>query len=156
MSDHAHKLQQLLDELGPITDEVVLIEQLTPQAWLLALDDGDSAMAVKLDESTGVVTLSRELGRPLESMRQRVYEALLTYNGLAGLHGGIRMALREPGGAVLQEFDFHLHGMQLDTLRQIVQDFNRKASAWEEIIESAEPPEAEPGLNTPDWDALRV
>jgi hypothetical protein len=156
MIEHAEHLNHLLDELGPTTEEVVLIEQVAPDAWLLAMGEGDAAIAVRLDEATGIATLSCELGRPQETVRERVYEALLTYNGLAGLHGGIRMALREAGGPVLQEFDVPLRGLELATLRQIVQDFTRKASAWEEIIESAEPPELDEGLSSPSWDALKV
>ncbi len=86
-------------------------------------------MAIKLDEITGVVTLSCDLGRPQEAVRERVYEALLTYNGLSELHGGIRMALREPGGAVMQEFDIHAHTLNMELLSQIVLDFSGKAAA---------------------------
>jgi hypothetical protein len=156
MSESIERLNQLLDELGPSTEEVVLIEQVAPQAWLLAVGEGDSAIAVRLDEALGMVTLSRELGRPQEATRERIYEALLTYNGLAALHGGVRMALREAEGPVLQEFDVPLRGLELATLRRIVQDFMLKSSAWEEIIESAEPPELEESVSAPAWEALKV
>jgi hypothetical protein len=156
MTTSLEHLGAMLDELGPATPEVVLIEQATPNTWLIALEEGGAALAVKLDESTDVVTLSCELGRPQESVRERVYEALLIYNGLSALHGGIRMALREPAGVVLQEFDVHLQTLDVDGLRRIVQDFSRKAAAWEEIIESAEPPAADDALQGASWEALRV
>ena len=42
MTEHAERLNQLLDELGPSTEEVVLIEQVAPDAWLLAMGEGDA------------------------------------------------------------------------------------------------------------------
>jgi len=155
MIEHAERLGSMLDELGPSTDEIVLIEQISPQAWLLALEEGGAAIAVRIDEATGVVTFSCELGRPQEAMRLRVYEALLTYNGLGDLHGGVRMGLRSPGDVVLQEFDSHIQSLNLTMLRQIIQDFSSKASAWEEIIESAEPEELDEALEAAPFYAIR-
>ncbi len=156
MQDHSERLQLLIDELGPSTDSVVLIEQLTPETWLIALDDNESAIALRLAADTGVITLSCELGRPQEQDRYRIYEALLTYNGLAELHGGIRMALREPNGVVIQEFDAHSQQLDINLLRQVIEDFGKKASAWEAIIEAGEPPEIDRGLQDASWAALRV
>jgi hypothetical protein len=155
MTPHSENLQLLLDELGPSTDAIVLIEQATPLMWLIVVEGYASAFALRLDDTRGIVTLTAELGRPQEATQFRIYEALLTYNGLADLHGGVRMALREPGGPVVQEFDAHLPTLQLDGLRQLLLDFSRKASAWEEIIESAEPPELD-DIQSPGWEALRV
>ncbi len=113
-------------------------------------------MALRLDEESGLVTLACELGRPQPDTQHRIYEALLTYNGLAELHGGIRMGIREPGGAVVQEFDFHIQTLLLNSLRQIILDFSRKAQAWEEIIESAEPSIWDTDTQGLNWDGLRV
>ena len=156
MQDHTERLQLLIDELGPSTDSIVLVEQITTATWLIALDDNESAIALRLAPDTGVVTLSCELSRPQEQDRFRVYEALLTYNGLAELHGGIRMALREPNGVVIQEFDLQSQQLDLSLLRQVIEDFGRKASAWEAIIEAREPPELDARMQGTSWDALRV
>jgi hypothetical protein len=153
---HAQRMQLLLDELGPSTSEVVLIEQLAPSLWLMALDAYETPIALRLDEATGVLTLSCEIGRPQESTRYRIYESLLTYNGLSDLHGGIRMALQEPDGMVLQQFDIQCESLQLDQLRQLIFDFSQKASAWEEIIESAEPPDLDEPHEGPLWEATLV
>jgi hypothetical protein len=40
-------------------------------------------------------------------------------------------------------------------LRQIIQDFSSKASAWEEIIESAEPEELDEALEAAPFYAIR-
>lgn len=156
MTTSIDNLNALLNELGPAASEVTLIEQISPTQWLIALDDFESAIALRIDQDTGVITLACELGRPQESEQFRIYEALLTYNGLAELHGGIRMALRGPGGMVLQEFDIHLQYLDLDLLRKLINDFAKKASAWEEIIESAEAPEVDEGLQSDSWNGLRV
>lgn len=156
MTTSTENLNALLNELGPAASEVILIEQISPTQWLIALDDFESAIALRIDKDTGVITLACELGRPQESEQFRIYEALLTYNGLAELHGGIRMALRGPGGMVLQEFDIHLQYLDLDLLRKLINDFAKKASAWEEIIESAEAPEVDEGLQNEAWNGLRV
>lgn len=145
-----------MNELGPVAQEIVLIEQVSPTQWLIALDDFESALGLRLEAATGIATLSCELGRPQESEQLRIYEALLTYNGLAELHGGIRMALRGSGGMVLQEFDIPLHNLDLELLRQLINDFAKKASAWEEIIESAEAPEVDESLGVGAWNSLRV
>jgi hypothetical protein len=121
---------------------------------LLALESYESAIALRLDEETGVVTLSCELGRPAEESQLSIYEALLVYNSLAPLHGGIRMALREPGGVILQEFDTSIDSLQIEQWMNLILDFSKKASAWEEIIESAQIPDLE-DLENPSWDILR-
>jgi hypothetical protein len=38
MTTSLEHLGAMLDELGPATPEVVLIEQATPNAWLIALE----------------------------------------------------------------------------------------------------------------------
>lgn len=134
--------------------EVLLIEQVTPQLCLLALETYESAIALRLDEDTGILTLSCELGRPQEEEQFKIYEALLIYNSLAPIHGGIRMALREPGGAILQEFDAPLGSLQIEQWMNLIIDFSKKASAWEEIIESAETPVLG-DLEDPSWNVLR-
>ena len=156
MNTPLETLISLLDELGPTMEKLVLIEQATTNSWLIVLDDFESALSLRLDAETNRVTLSCELGRPQEETRLRIYEALLTYNGLAELHGGIRMALREPGGVVIQEFDIQLERLDLNLLRQILEDFSNKAAAWEQIIESADTPEPDDKLQGPSWDALRA
>jgi hypothetical protein len=156
MDHHTEKFSLLMDELGPSSASIVLIEQAAPQVWLLALDQFESAISLRLDAETGCVTLSCELGRPQEEERYRIYEALLTYNGLAELHGGIRMALREPNGVVIQEFDIQVQRLDLNLLNQVISDFCKKASAWEQIIESAETTPFDTSMQGPAWDALRA
>jgi len=154
MSSYAEQFQTLIEKLGPAMSEVLLIEQVSPQLVLLALESYESAIALRLDEETGVVTLSCELGRPAEESQLSIYEALLVYNSLAPLHGGIRMALREPGGVILQEFDTSIASLQIEQWMNLILDFSKKASAWEEIIESAEIPDLE-DFENPAWDVLR-
>ena len=137
-------------------NEIVLIEKATPQTWLLAIEERGFVIALRLDEDTGVLTLTCELGRPQESMRLRVYEALLTYNGFSSLHGGLRMGLRDPGHTIMQEFDTHIQNLDVRILQQMILDFINKASIWEEIIESAEPQELEEALEAAPFYAIKV
>jgi ABC-type uncharacterized transport system permease subunit len=156
MTQRLQRMQLLMDELGPTTSEVVLVEQLSPGTWLVALDGDDTTISIRLDEQTGIVTLSCEVGRPQEATRYRIYESMLTYNGLSDLHGGIRMALQAPDGMVLQQFDIQCESLHLEQWSQLIRDFSLKASAWEEIIESAEPFDLEEPLEGPLWEATLV
>lgn len=155
MSTPIERLNLVIEELGPSTEAIVLIEQAAPRLWLVVMED-DSVIGLRLDEDRGTLTLSCELGRPQDAVKHRVHEALLSYNGLSDLHGGVRMALREPGGPVVQEFDIQVASLQTDEFRALILDFCRKASAWEEIIESAEPEELDEALHTETWRGLRV
>jgi hypothetical protein len=154
MSTYQEQFNSFIERLGPAMSEVLLIEQVSPQLCLLALETYESAIALRLDEDTGILTLSCELGRPQEEAQFKIYEALLIYNSLSPLHGGIRMALREPGGAIVQEFDAPLGSLQIEQWMNLIIDFSKKASAWEEIIESSETPELE-DLEDPSWNVLR-
>lgn len=154
MNDYQAQFTSFIEKLGPAMSEILLIEQVTPQLCLLALETYESAIALRLDEDTGTLTLSCELGRPQEEEQFKIYETLLIYNSLAPIHGGIRMGLREPGGAILQEFDAPLGSLQIEQWMNLIVDFSKKASAWEEIIESAETPVLE-DLEDPSWNVLR-
>jgi len=156
MGDYTEKLNTLLSELGTSTQSVIQIEEAAPNLWLIALDNFDSAIALRLDSETGTITFSCELGRPREEVRALVYETLLTYNALAELHGGVRMGLREPGGSVIQEFDIALSRLDLFLMRHVLEDFSNKAAAWEDIIESSEPAEVQTKLTETGWAGLRV
>lgn len=154
MSFYEEQFNMLIEKLGPAMSEVLLIEQISSQLFLLALERDESAIALRLDKDTGVATLSCELGRPPEETQLQIYEALLLYNSLAPMHGGIRMALREPDGVILQEFDTPLASLQVDQWKNLILDFSKKASAWEEIIESAEAPVLVEQADS-SWDVLR-
>jgi hypothetical protein len=156
MPTYSEQVSTFLDQLTPNTPELVMLEKMSPYFWLIAIEGYDSAISLSVDDETGIITLASELGQPREETRFQTYETLLCYNGLAELHGGIRMGLREPAGAITQEFSFPIQTLELEKLQSILRDFAQKASAWESLIESAEPLTPEESLATFPQDFLKA
>jgi hypothetical protein len=124
---------QLMSEIGPLLDLVGVVESDDGQAWLLIVDDED-ALSVELDDARGCLVIAAEVGTPGEAGRAQLYELLLAYNALWDVSGGIRMALDEPGGGVLQLLDLPAEGLDPSQLADVLARFLEIRLGWMQVV----------------------
>ena len=130
------QFQLLMQELGPLSDAVTAIDQVGEDTWLLAYGPEDIVVAVWVDNELAKATLRTEIGAPEKDRRLATYEALLAYNALGAQTGGVKMALQQPAGLVIQEYDMHLANVELNSFYQALSDFVEKARHWIDLLRS--------------------
>ncbi len=143
VKDHMH---QLMSEIGPLLELGAVIESDDGDGWILAFDEDDGAL-IELDEDEGRIFLSAEAGRPDNEARPQLYETLLIYNAQWSASGGVRMALDEPGGAVVQMLELPAAELDAARLSQVFAAFLEVLSGWRAIVSGR--PGAAPGLPAP-------
>ena len=132
MVDRRH-VDGLMADLGPVLDPLRLQAYAAEGTWLILLDEA-MAVVVELDEERGTLVLSADLGVPPAAGRLELYDLLLRYHAQWPATGGVRMALEETGGMVMQLLDIPLAGLDVTTLQAAVTGFAAKAEAWREIV----------------------
>lgn len=124
---------QLMSEIGPLLDLVGVVESDDGQAWMLIVDDQD-ALSVDLDDARGRLVIAAEVGTPGETGRARLCELLLAYNAQWEISGGVRMALDEPGGRVLQLLDLAAEGLDASQLAEVLARFLEIRLGWMQVV----------------------
>src|SRR6476620_506257 len=95
------KIQQLMEELGPASDDVAGVAQSAENFWAVDYDEA-GVVTLELDAEGGKLLLSTDLGQPDDERRLEVYTACLTFNYLWSETGGVAMALAD--GELIQMY----------------------------------------------------
>lgn len=128
-----HQVNALMSELGPILDPLDITAYEAEGTWTLLVDE-ETLLVIEHDEELGRLFLSADIGAPPEAERLAVYELLLRYNAQGRETGGVRMALEEPGGMLMQICDLPLAGLDVTGLQAAIAAFARTADAWRRLI----------------------
>jgi len=129
------QMHDLMIEIGPLMELAEVVEFDNGAAWSLAIDD-DVAVLAEYDPEQGRLHLTGEVGAPPAERRTATYETLLLFNGHWQETGGVRMALDEPGGLVLQVVDITADGLNAAALQMIVGNFVEKLLVWRTVIDA--------------------
>ncbi len=130
VKEHMHRL---MSEIGPLLELAAVIESDDGDGWILAIDEDDGVL-VELDDEEGRIFLSAEAGVPDDEARPGLYETLLVYNAQWHASGGVRMALDEPGGAVVQMLELPAAGLDASRLAQVFVAFLQALSGWRAVV----------------------
>ena len=125
--------QQLIEELGPASEELAEVLQHGESAWSVIFED-DKSVDLDFMEDQNKLVLSMELGAPPEDRRASTYEFILLYNFSWKESGGIKMGLDAPEGNVVMMFELNTAGLELQTLQNVLMSFFEKGSAWTDLI----------------------
>ena len=127
------RLQQLMSEIGPALDLAGVAEYGVDGTWALVLD-ADTEIWAEWDAGARCLVLTAELGVPPPEGREQLYETLLVYNHQRERTGGVRIALTEPGGPVVQSLDLAVDDLSLTRLAQVVSAYLEVLRAWREVL----------------------
>ncbi len=141
VKEHMHRL---MSEIGPLLELGAVIESDDGDGWILAIDEDDGVL-VELDEAEGRILLSAEAGLPDDEARAQLCETLLVYNAQWSASGGVRMALDEPGGGVVQMLELSAAELDAARLSQVFVAFLETLSGWRTVV--AEGPGGGDGLD---------
>jgi hypothetical protein len=75
------EIQHLMEALGPASPAVSHVTQVGEDVWAVGLVE-DSVVFLELDPEQDRLVLTSSVGRPRESDREKLYEAMLGYNAL--------------------------------------------------------------------------
>ena len=127
------QLQKLMSEIGPVMELIGVAEYGDGDAWALIFDD-DMEVWAELDSDAGSLILTAEVGVPNEDGRAELYETLLLYNHQRAETGGVRMALAEPGGPIVQSFELNTTDLVLPKVVQVLEGFVDINRGWRKIV----------------------
>lgn len=131
----------LMDQIGPHL-ELTEVSKFEDDCWTLVFDD-DVAVIATFDGDWDSVTLSAEVGEPPAEGRAALCELMLSYGNLWRETGGVRLALTEPGGPVVQLFAFPVGGLTKHGLGEVLTGFVGTLRAWREAVARGVAPAAE-------------
>lgn len=129
------QLSQLFAEIGPALDLNGVVEYGDQGTWAVVVDD-ETEVWGEWDPDAGYLVFTAELGNPPQADRQGLYETLLIYNHQRQRTGGVRMALADADGPVVQSLDLATDGLTLARLAEVLSGFVEVHRAWREIIKT--------------------
>ena len=132
MSD-SESIRRVMEEVGPRDDEIFAVLQTGDKSWAVRFEHVD--IEIELDADSERLMLSAEIGVPPEERRLSVYETLLIYNLLWSDTGGVRMALTEAGGSIVQMVDLHCSVVTTELIAIVTHNLNERSLAWREFFE---------------------
>jgi len=127
------EIQQLMESLGPASPAVSQVTQVGDDVWAVGLAD-DGLVYLEWDPERDRLVLTSNVGRPRDSDREKLYEAMLGYNALWRDTGGVQMAVA--AGEALQSYALAAAGLELDVLQATLEDFAGKARIWKNLMQN--------------------
>jgi len=127
------EIQQLMEALGPASTGVSHVTQMGEGVWAVGLVE-DSVVYLELDPGQERLVLTSNVGKPRESDREKLYEAMLGYNALWRDTGGVQMAVA--AGEAMQTYALAAAGLELDVLQATLEDFAGKARIWRTLMQN--------------------
>jgi len=127
------EIQQLMESLGPASPAVSQVTQVGDDVWAVGLAD-DGLVYLEWDPERDRLVLTSNVGRPRDSDREKLYEAMLGYNALWRDTGGVQMAVA--AGEALQSYALAAAGLELDVLQATLEDFAGKARIWKDLMQN--------------------
>ena len=128
-------LQQTMADVGPLVEDIELIQQLGDNRWLVIFDE-ESAIEIEFDEVANKLTFSAVLAAVEEGNETDIYQLLLRYNYLWRETGGIRMALDGTNDQVVMLFDLFQPEVAKATLATVIGNLQDAALMWRQAIEN--------------------
>lgn len=130
-------VQKLMGELGPLVDEIGLIQQLGDDLWLVVFND-ETSVQMECDETGNKIVFSMNVGKVEGERRQEIYESLLAYNLLYHDTAGMRMALDGSEGNVVLLLDLCHLDLQVSTMAAFLEVFVETGLSWREVLQGAD------------------
>jgi len=134
MSTH-ETISQLMTEVGPAADLLVVDEYAEEGLWHIAVDDRTEIIA-EIDEDRAVLVLSASAERALMEERGAVYELALRYNHAWRASGGVRFSLDGEEGALWLTLELALAPLTSRRLAEEITAFVKKLMAWRQVVET--------------------
>lgn len=129
----SHRIHELLAEIGPVLDLLIVDEYEAENFWHIAMD-AETIFFAEVDVSRAVLVLSAELGSPAGGDRLKLYELLLTYNHHWDATSGARLTIDAPEGAAWLWAEMAVAALDRTELSRFLQDYRQKIAAWKQII----------------------
>ncbi|MGO0309457.1 type III secretion system chaperone [Endozoicomonas acroporae] len=127
------QINQLMIDVGPLTDVHAIVKKKDESGWTLVYEESvwvDFLYSPELQK----LTLIAPIGKPGEERQNYTYQTLLEYNWLFETTEGIRIALTEPGGNLMQLLDLFVADLDLSMLRTVVENFTARARRWQAVM----------------------
>jgi len=126
-------VNQLLAEVGPVADLLVVDFHPTEGVWHIAVDN-DVELFVEMAASRGVIVVSGQIGTPAGGDIKALYELFLRYAHAWEASEGLRMSLDAPDGKLWLLFDCAPQDRSAADLGQLITGFASRLRAWREIV----------------------
>jgi hypothetical protein len=129
MASTIEKIQNLIQELGPVSPDIDAVVQTEEPSWAIQYSDETIVIIEASDEPSRII-LSSELGSPNDSLQLPVYETLLCYNLLWRETGGVKIGLGGPKGALILSCELCLDNLSLMDLQEGLNNFTSIVRTW--------------------------
>ena len=126
-------IHELMAQAGPILDLLQVTEYADDRAWTLVFAE-DSRVDVEYDETGDRLVLTSEIGTIPQGAREKAYEALLHYNYIWPVHGGVRSAVEPATGGVVLMIDLAAGDLEISRLASVLQNFRTVADGWRGVL----------------------
>lgn len=145
-------VRQILQSAGPRDDAILEVLQTGDDAWAVRYADVD--IDLELEPNTRRLMFSSEIGKLPEGGGEEICRILLTYSLLWRETGGLRMALTEPKGSLVQLVDIHCGDLTAELAVAVLHNLNDRTLLWRDFI-AGDPSEAIPP-STPVFPMIQV
>lgn len=128
------QIEILMQGIGPVLDPLAIDFLEEAQAWAVAMEE-DLAVLIQFDERKNCLVLTTDLGLPPAGDRTALYEILMQLNYHWETTGGVRMAVDEAGGNVIQIYEISAENIDFSRLAGTLSTFSEMASAWRRVVQ---------------------
>lgn len=133
MASTNEKIQELIQELGPVSADIDAIVQTEEPSWAIQYSD-ETIVIIEAAEEPARLVLSSELGSPNDSLQLPIYETLLCYNLLWRETGGVKIGLAGPKGALILSCELCLENLNLMDLQEGMHNFISIVRTWTKYV----------------------
>ncbi len=126
-------IQQLMAEIGPCLEVQAVLQDADGQHWSIEYDS-EIEIEMSYDELQNKLTLAADIGKPCREWETHTYAMLLQYNALWPETSGMRIALSEMHGELVQLFDLFVVDLDIQTLQTVVVNFYERAVIWRKVM----------------------
>lgn len=127
-----HAIHDLMVQIGPVLDLSQVTEFPEDASWHIAFN-ADIGMDIEYDPDCERVMITGDLGAEPQN-REKVYAALLHYNYLWTVHGGVRAALDGLPGRLVLMLEMPISHLEMSHLCAVLQNFRTVIEGWQDIL----------------------
>lgn len=133
MASTIEKIQNLIQELGPVTPDIDAVVQTEEPSWAIQYSD-ETIVIIEAADNPARMILSSELGSPNDTLQLPVYETLLCYNLLWRETGGVKIGLAGPKGTLILSCELCLDSLSLMDLQEGMLNFTTIVRTWAKYV----------------------
>lgn len=133
MASTVEVIQNLIQELGPMTTDIDAVIQTEEPSWAIQFAD-ETIVIIEAAEEPARMVFSSELGSPDDTLQLPIYETLLCYNLLWRETGGVKIGLAGPKGALILSCELCLENLSLMDLHEGINNFTRIVRTWTKYV----------------------